>query len=123
MRYLLLTTAIFWLQTTASSQTGIAIPQMTQADTYVKNFMSQFGIPGATMAIAKDGKIVYLRGFGKADIAGTVDVQPYNVFRIASLSKQITSIAIMKLMQEGKLTMASKVFGPEVSCKITLYFL
>jgi CubicO group peptidase (beta-lactamase class C family) len=111
MKYLLLSTAMFLLQSIATSQTGIAVPQMTNADTYIKNFMTQYGIPGATMAIAKDGKIVYLRSFGKADIAGTVNVQPYNIFRIASLSKQITSIAIMKLMQEGKLTMASKVFG------------
>ena len=53
-----------------------------------------------------------MRGFGYADIAKTIPVQPYNLFRIASCSKQITSIAIMKLMQEGKLSMSSKVFGP-----------
>jgi len=64
------------------------------------------------MALAKDGKIVYLRSFGYADVNGTIPTQPNNLFRIASLSKQITSVTIMHLYEQGKLTMASKVFGP-----------
>ena len=96
----------------ANAQTGIPVPQMAAADNVVKNFMTANGVPGLTIALAKDGKIVYMRGFGYADIAHTIPVQPNNLFRIASCSKQITSIAIMKLMQEGKLSMSSKVFGP-----------
>ncbi len=95
-----------------NAQTGIPVPQMAAADNLVKNFMAANGVPGLTIALAKDGKIVYMRGFGYADIAHTIPVQPNNLFRIASCSKQITSIAIMKLMQEGKLSMSSKVFGP-----------
>ena len=106
--YLLLLTS--FLQ--ANAQTGIPVPQMTQADNLVKNFMTTYAIPGLTIALTKDGKIVYMRGFGHEDIAKTIPVQPNNLFRIASCSKQITSIAIMKLMQDGKLTMSSKVFGP-----------
>lgn len=97
---------------TANAQTGIPVPQMTAADNLVKNFMTKNGVPGLTIALAKDGRIVYMRGFGYEDIAKTIPVQPNNLFRIASCSKQITSIAIMKLMQEGKLSMSSKVFGP-----------
>ncbi len=93
------------------AQTGIPVPQMTQSDVIIKNFLTTYNIPAATVAIAKDGRIVYMRAFGNSNIAGTVPTQPYNLFRIASLSKQITSIAIMKMMQDGQLTMASKVFG------------
>ena len=106
--YLLLLT----ISIQANAQTGIPVPQMTQADNLVKNFMTTYAIPGLTIALAKDGKIVYMRGFGYSDIAKTIPVQPNNLFRIASCSKQITSIAIMKLMQDGKLSMSSKVFGP-----------
>ncbi len=106
--YLLLLTS--FLQVNA--QTGIPVPQMTAADNIINNFMTTHGMPGLTIALAKDGRIVYMRGFGYADIAHTIPVQPNNLFRIASCSKQITSIAIMKLMQEGKLSMSSKVFGP-----------
>lgn len=93
------------------SQTGIPVPQMTQSDVIIQNFLSSYGIPGATVAIAKDGKIVYMRAFGTSNISQTIPTQPYNLFRIASLSKQITSIAIMKMMQNGQLSLSSKVFG------------
>lgn len=93
------------------SQTGIPVPTMVQSDNIIQNFLTTYGIPGATAAIAKDGKIVYMRAFGNANVANTIPTQPYNLFRIASLSKQITSIAIMKMLQDGQLTMSSKVFG------------
>lgn len=96
----------------ANAQTGITNPQMTQSDVLVKNFLSTYDIPGASMALAKDGKIVYLRAFGYADVNRTVPTQPNNLFRIASLSKQITSVTIMHLYEQGRLAMASKVFGP-----------
>lgn len=96
---------------TATAQTGIPVPTMVQSDNIINNFLNTYGIPGATVAIAKDGRIVYMRAFGKSNLAGTVATQPYNLFRIASLSKQITSIAVMKLMQNGRLTMNAKVFG------------
>ncbi|MEO5892734.1 MAG: serine hydrolase domain-containing protein [Ferruginibacter sp.] len=94
------------------AQTGIAVPSMATSDNLIKNFLSLYNIPGATVAIAKDGKIVYMRAFGFSDIAKTIPTQPNNLFRIASLSKQITSIAIMKMMENGQLSMSSKVFGP-----------
>ena len=93
------------------AQTGIPSPGMTQADNMIKNFMTTYGIPGLTFAMAKDGKTVYSRALGYQDLAKTIPTQPHTMFRIASCSKQITSIAIMKLMQEGRLTMTSKVFG------------
>lgn len=103
---------LFTISLQVNAQTGIPVPEMTAADNLIKNFMQTYSIPGLTIALAKDGKIVYMRGFGYEDIAKTIPVQPNNLFRIASCSKQVTAIAIMKLMQDGKLTMSSKVFGP-----------
>lgn len=94
-----------------NGQTGIPVPTMTQADNLIRNFMTNYQIPGLTFALAKDGKIVYNRAFGYQNLAKTVPTQPHTLFRIASCSKQITSIAIMKMMQEGQLSMNSKVFG------------
>lgn len=101
---------LFIFQTNA--QTGIPVPEMTQSDVLIKNFLSTYQIPGATVAIAKDGKIVYMRAFGNSDVNNTLPTQPYNLFRIASLSKQITSVTIMWLMQQGRINMSDKVFGP-----------
>jgi CubicO group peptidase (beta-lactamase class C family) len=95
----------------AMAQTGIAVASMTAADNLVKSFLATYDIPGATVAMSKDGKIIYSRAFGFADIAKTVATQPYHLFRIASVSKPVTAIAIMKLMQEGRLSLTQKVFG------------
>ncbi|MBW7839071.1 MAG: beta-lactamase family protein, partial [Chitinophagaceae bacterium] len=96
----------------ANAQTGIPVPQMTTADNLVKTFMTNYNVTGLSIAMAKDGKIVYSRSFGYQNLSKTIAVQPHSLFRIASCSKQITAIAIMKLLQEGKLSMSSKVFGP-----------
>ncbi|MFT3703232.1 MAG: serine hydrolase domain-containing protein [Agriterribacter sp.] len=112
MRSIILSVTLFFLFLTANAQTGIAVPQMTQSDNLIQSFLSAYGIPGATVAIAKDGKIVYMRAFGYSDRNQTQATQPYNIFRIASLSKQITSITIMRLMEQGRIAMSDKVFGP-----------
>lgn len=112
MKYLFTPALFVFLLLNSYAQTGIPVPQMVNADNLVKNFLAKYDIPGATFAIGKDGKIVYMRAFGYSDINKTTPTQPYNLFRIASLSKQITSIAIMQMMQDGKLQMNSKVFGP-----------
>jgi len=79
-------------------------------------------IPGATFALAKDGKLVYMRSFGNANIAGTEPTQPYHLFRIASLSKPITSVAIMKLVQNGQLNLNDRVFGAGGILQNNTYF-
>lgn len=93
------------------AQHGINTPEMTNCDNLVTQFMSTHGIPGATFALAKNGKLVYMRSFGHADLAGTEETQPHHLFRIASISKPITSIAVMKLVENGQLALIDKVFG------------
>ncbi len=100
------------LSSYSAAQTGISNSVSTACDPLVTNFMTTHNIPGLSIALAKDGKLVYSRGFGNADLANTELTQPHHLFRIASLSKPITSIAIMKMMEDGLLTMTDNVFGP-----------
>jgi len=72
--------------------------------------MQQWGIPGASVAIAKDGKLIYARGFGFADVKSAEVVQPYHRFRIASISKPLTATAIFKLIEQHKISLNDKVF-------------
>jgi CubicO group peptidase (beta-lactamase class C family) len=65
-------------------------------------------IPGATIAVAHDGKIVYSRGFGHAE--GKMAMPANAKMRIASISKPITAVAILQLIERGKLKLDSKVF-------------
>jgi N-acyl-D-amino-acid deacylase len=59
--------------------------------------------------VVRDGKLIYARGFGYADVETGTLVQPDALFRIASVSKPITSVAIMKLVEEGKLQLDDRV--------------
>ena len=79
----------------------------------VNAFLRKWKIAGASVAIAKDGKLIFARGFGFADTAAKTETQPYNKFRIASISKLVTAAAIMKLQEEGRLSLNDRVFGPE----------
>jgi CubicO group peptidase (beta-lactamase class C family) len=78
----------------------------------VNSFMRSWDIAGASVAVARDGRLVYARGFGYACRETDTPVQPYNKFRIASISKLITAVAIMKLQEEGRLSVSDTVFGP-----------
>jgi CubicO group peptidase (beta-lactamase class C family) len=83
------------------------------AEKTIAAFMKRWTIAGASIAIAKDGKLIYARGFGYADTASKTETQPYSQFRIASISKLVTAIGIMKLQEEGKLSVNDSVFGPK----------
>jgi N-acyl-D-amino-acid deacylase len=71
--------------------------------------MSKYNIPGGAVALVRDGKLIYARGFGYADVENKTPVQPDALFRMASISKSITSAAIMKLVEDGKLKLSDRV--------------
>ncbi|MGA1978378.1 MAG: serine hydrolase domain-containing protein [Bacteroidales bacterium] len=87
--------------------------EFAPAEKIISAFMRRWTIEGASVAIVKDGRLAYARGFGYADTASGEVTQPYNKFRIASISKLITAIAVMKLQEDGKLSVNEKVFGPD----------
>lgn len=65
--------------------------------------------PGLALAVVKDGKIVYSRGYGQASLEYGIPIKPGTVFHSASLSKQFTGFAIQLLAQEGKLSLDDPV--------------
>lgn len=67
---------------------------------------------GVSVAISKGGRLVFAKGFGYSNIADSIEMQPYNVMRVASVSKLITAVAVMRLVDSGKLMLDQKVFGP-----------
>jgi N-acyl-D-amino-acid deacylase len=66
--------------------------------------------PGAELAVAKDGHLVYARGFGVTAYHGTEAVQPTALFRIGSISKPITAVAVLQLVERGKLALDAGVW-------------
>lgn len=77
----------------------------------VKAFMNKYAVPGMSVAITKDERLVYAKGYGVADKDKGTPVTNNSLFRIASVSKTITGIVAMKLVDEGKLNLDQKVFG------------
>src|SRR6266446_10234847 len=65
---------------------------------------------GAVAAISRNGKVAYLRAAGFRDRAKTVPLQPDAIFWIASMTKPVTSVAAMMLVEEGKLDLAAPVY-------------
>ncbi len=89
---------------------GKSGPGLEGFDKAVLKLMTRHGIPGASLAIAKDGKLVYAKGFGWANLRDGEAVTPTTMFALGSLSKPITAMAIMLLVEQGKLRLDDHVF-------------
>jgi CubicO group peptidase (beta-lactamase class C family) len=89
--------------------TGAAVPGMGSYDQMIPDLMRKYAIPGGAVAVLRDGRLIYARGFGYADVENKAPVQPDALFRIASVSKPITGVAIMKLVEEGRLQLDERV--------------
>jgi D-alanyl-D-alanine carboxypeptidase len=89
----------------------LPMDSIPQVDTVVARFMKKYDVPGMSIAIAKDGKLVYAKGYGYANKATGEKVTPSHLFRIASVSKPITAVAVLQLVETGRLSLDAKVFG------------
>jgi CubicO group peptidase (beta-lactamase class C family) len=85
------------------------------------DFLQQWNLAGMTMSIVKDGKLVYAHGFGYSDVEARQQVSPGYLFRVASVSKLITAVAIMKLVEKKVINLDSKVFGPKALLKDPIF--
>lgn len=94
----------------AIPSTGRADPRLTAFDKAMRDFLRDGHIPGATLAVAKDGRLIYSRGFGWADEENKIPMQPDALLRIASLSKPITSAMLMMLVQQDKMAVEDLLF-------------
>src|SRR5688500_11205038 len=88
---------------------GAAVPGMGSYDQKIPVLMRKYAIPGGSVAVLRDGKLIYARGFGYADVENKTPAQPDALLRIASVSKPITGVAIMQPVAEGKLTPADRL--------------
>ncbi|PWE00063.1 serine hydrolase domain-containing protein [Marinilabilia rubra] len=88
-------------------------PVFSSIDHSVKRFLQRNEMAGASVAIAKDGEMVFSKGYGWADKNNRIRIEPYHLFRVASVSKLITAAGIMKLSEQHKLSLDDNVFGPD----------
>jgi serine beta-lactamase-like protein LACTB, mitochondrial len=96
---------------TALSQVAVASPYAAaseDANRQAKEWIAR-GTPGLALAVAVDGIIVYSEGFGFADLEERVPVWPTTKFRIGSISKPLTAVGLMELVQSGKLDLDAPI--------------
>lgn len=85
---------------------------LSKINSKIKGFMNKYNVPGLQIAVSKDEKLVFARGYGKADQENNVLMGPNLKGRIASISKPITSAAIHKLdLSDNSFNLDSRVFG------------
>lgn len=72
-------------------------------DRFLEQFVEDNRVPGAALAVTRDSKLVYAKGFGIADRESGTKVEPTSLFRIASISKPITSVAVLQLAQDDRI--------------------
>lgn len=96
----------------------IIIPFLSQDDEIkpgldekIERLMTEYSVPGLQVAVMKDDSIIYERSFGYANQESGELVTDSSLFRIASISKPITAIAVLKLSETGKLDLDQLVFG------------
>lgn len=81
-------------------------------DRKVKSYMRKWAIKGASLAITRNDSLLYAKGYGWADEELGVEMQPYHILRMASVSKLITAAGIMVLQDRDSLNIKDNVFGP-----------
>lgn len=84
--------------------------RMRSFDTMISDLMRKHRTPGLALAVTDQGRLVYHQGYGIADFATDEPVRSQSLFRIASISKPITAVAILQLVEQGKLDLDDKVF-------------
>lgn len=110
-----------WLRQASLAAAAGTIPQAlaakpdpnaaAQIESLALDFMKQFGVPGLSIAFSAKGRPAFSHAYGLADDAAGEELTTSHRFRIASISKPITSVAIFKLIESGKLKLDDPVFG------------
>src|ERR1019366_10230329 len=92
----------------AAAQSTPSAPTATQVDQIFEKWDHSTS-PGCALSVMRDGRIVYARGYGMADLDHDIALTPESVFHVASMSKQFTAASIVLLAQEGKLSLDDEI--------------
>lgn len=89
------------------------LEETKRLDKTIEQFLNQWEIKGASLAIMKNGRLIYSKGYGYANVEDSIPMDVFHIMRVASVSKLITAAGVMKLVENGKLSLQDKVFGKD----------
>lgn len=113
---LLISSGLMWVPPSSADEEVHATESLTQESTNLQvavnvvSLMHKYEIPGGQFCIAKGGHIIYSGAFGWSDEACEKHVNDTNLFRIASISKVVTAVAVWQLVERGQLSLSDKAF-------------
>ncbi len=88
---------------------GFSPERLARIDAVMQQHIDQRHLPGATMILVRRGQVVYQKAFGYSDVEAKTPLRVDDIFRIMSMSKAITTVAVMMLYEEGKLRLDDPV--------------
>ena len=104
---ILLQIAVMTITLLCGSHARAARPVQDEVDSYIQSEMRARHIPGLQLAVVRGGKIVMLKSYGLAELPHAIPVSRQSVFSINSATKSFTGVAIMQLVEQGKLDLAA----------------
>ena len=107
-----LTAAPSWTQGLPSASpesVGLSTERLERVDRVMKDYVDRGRVAGVVTLIARHGKVAHLQSYGRLDIEKNAPMQKDSIFRIASMSKAVTSIAALILLEEGRLLLSDPV--------------
>jgi len=88
---------------------GTSLSHADDIDRYVESRLKKENVPGASIAVVRDGKVIKARGYGLADVELNVPATERTVYQWASVTKQFTAGAVMLLVEQGKMKLEDSV--------------
>lgn len=98
-----------WLPQSGLCQQGSSLPKLEPFDKAVLEVMRKHDIPGASLAVAKDGRLLLAKGYGYADKDKQEAMTPQTLTRMGSINKTLTAVMVLKLAEDGKLKLDDPV--------------
>lgn len=96
---------------THSLSAAPARDDISDLDAFIAKTLKEYEVPGASVAVVKDGKVVLLKGYGVRDISKPDPVDEETIFQLASVTKSLTAAAAAAVVDEGKLEWDRPVFN------------
>ena len=108
-KFLSICSVVLGLSVAVFAQSAADDALSTEVDDVVRAQMHEQKIPGVSLAVIRDGKIIKAAGYGLANVELNVPMAPQMVFHSGSLAKAFTATAVMMLVEEGKIGLDDKI--------------
>ena len=98
------------LSTAKPEEVGLSTERLARIKPVMQRYVDRNLVPGTVTLVARKGKVVHLEAVGYRDVANKTEMKTDTIFRIASMTKPITSVALMMLYEEGHFLLSDPIY-------------